>query len=191
MTATYEHPNVVQTIRTGAALTQKALAERAKLSTLYVIRAEQSMPVELGLSLAQALSNINGVLTINQIEKQYLSDRAEMLRFYRGVINEHPSHDYFVETALGFALDNFRPVGFKEDHPFFLFRTKLCNLYGLPDSAIKFAAMFGLHPAIISRLEKRQDTFEPESAVDVTIRETLGLNPVQAEMLRIACDRCL
>lgn len=190
MTAQYAHPNVVQTIRTDAALTQKALADRAHLSTLYVIRAEQSMPVELGLNLASALSNLSNV-NINKIEETYLHDREDMLRFYREYVLGHEAHDYFVETALGFALDNFRPVGFKEDHPFFLFRTKLCELYELPTSAIKFAAMFGVHPAIVSRLEKRQDIFEAGSSIDVMLRRTLGLNEVQAEMLRLACERSI
>lgn len=191
MTATYDVPNVVQTIRTGAALTQRALAQQAHLSTLYVIRAEQSLPVALSLDLATALSNISQELTIDKIERQYEYDRKQMLRHYRKYVNDSPSHEYYVETAIGFALDNFSPVGFSDSHPFFLFRTKLCSLYSLPTSAIKFATMFGVHPAIISTLESRKDTLMLGSQLDVCLRETIGVNAVQLEMLRIACDRSL
>lgn len=189
MTAyTDEHPNVVQTIRTGAALTQRALAQQAHLSTLYVIRAEQSQPVTLGLDLATALSNLIN-LPMDVIEEHYRLDRLAMLTYYRELIKNDPNFESYVETAVGFALDNFRPVGFSDTHPFFLFRTKLCSLYSLPESAIKFATMFGLHPALLSRLERRQDTLMPESQIEMLTTELVG--PVRAEMLRIACDRSL
>lgn len=189
MTAyTDEHPNVVQTIRTGAALTQKGLASLAHLSTLYVIRAEQSQPVTLGLDLATALSNLIN-LPINDVETRYEADRLAMLTYYRELIKNDPNYESYIETAVGFALDNFRPVGFSDTHPFFLFRTKLCSLYSLPTSAIKFATMFGLHPALLSRLERRQDTLISGSAIDELTTELVG--PVRAEMLRIACDRAI
>lgn len=190
MTA-YTTPNVVSVLRTGAALTQRALAERAHLSTLYVIRAEQSLPVALSLDLLTALSNLSQDLTIDKIDRQYEYDRKQMLRYYRNLVNESPSHRYFIETAIGYALDNFGPVGFSDSHPFFLFRTKLCSLYSLPTSAIKFATMFGVHPAIISTLESRKDTLMLGSQLDVCLRETIGVDAVNLEMLRIACDRSL
>lgn len=184
---------IPERIRRSAALTQKEVAERAGLSTLYVIRAEQGLPATLGDHLATLLSELDVYgREADEINRQYGNERTDMLSFYYEQINANPGHKSFVEHSLGYALDNFHPgAGKVTNHPLYLFRTHLMELHELPTSAIKFCTMFNIHPSFVSNIEKRQDTIEAGTVIDERLKHVIGLSEVQAEMLRKACDACL
>lgn len=198
---TYPHRSVVERIRRAANLTQRGLAERAGLSVLYVIRAEQCIPQTLGHDLSVALSNLSSEIytepsTPREIENDYKMTRDDALNFYKLQIWEHPAHHDFIETAVGYALDHYTAGvgdrrGSRLSHPLCLFRTKLMSLYEAPTSAIKFNQFFGLHASIISTIETRKDTIERNSATFNCLRDTLRVSEVQLEMLMKACDSCL
>lgn len=198
---TYPHTSVVERVRRAANLTQRGLAERAGLSVLYVIRAEQFIPQTLGHDLARALSNVTSEVytepsTASHIEYEYHIDRTANLAFYKHQLVSHPAHIDFVETALGYALDHYTAGvgdrrGARLSHPLCLFRTKLMSLHDWPTSAIKFNQFFGLHASILSTIETRKDTIERNSATFNVLRDVIGLNEVQLEMLMKACDSCL
>lgn len=198
---TYPHRSVVERIRRAANLTQRGLAERAGLSVLYVIRAEQCIPQTLGHDLSTALSSVTAEVytepsSPHQIEFEYSIDRENALKFYKNQIWAHPAHLDFIETAVGYALDHYTAGvgdrrGSRLSHPLCLFRTKLMSLYDAPTSAIKFNQFFGLHASIISTIETRKDTIERNSATFNCLRDILGVSEVQLEMLMKACDSCL
>lgn len=184
---------VPERIRRSSALTQKQLAARAKLSHLYVIRAEQGLPATLGYALSNTLSELDPYgREPDEIDSMYQVEREQQLQYFRDLIRNNPNHDLYVETALGYALDEFQPgVGKVSNHPLYLFRTKLMRLYDLPTSAIKFCVMFNVHTSNVSAVESRKDTIEYNSVLDKQLRNVIGLSEVQAEMLRRACDGCL
>lgn len=180
--------NIVARIRHDASLTQHKLAELSGLSTIFIIRAEQSLPVELPNHLLVTLADI-GHISIEEIQGDYLLYRQQQIDRNFEEITNHPDNKFFVEQALGYAFDNYMaPVGKRSNHPFYLFRTRLMLYYGRPQSAIKFATYFGIHPSVISDIESRKGTLEGVTATRVA---RLGLNAVQMEMLTRACDQCL
>lgn len=198
---TYPQANVVERVRRALNVTQRGLAERAGLSVLYVIRAEQCIPQSLGPDLARALSKLTGELykertSEHELEHQYSMDRQDALLFYKNQFLNHPGREHFIEVALGYSLDNYVAGvgdrrGSRLSHPLCLFRTKLMSLYEWPTSAIKFNQHFGLHASILSSIENRKDTIERNSATFHTLRDILGVSEVQLEMLMKACDSCL
>ena len=182
-------PNIVLSIRTEAGLTQNRLAEMADVTPLYIVRAEQGLYSTLPLSLLTTLSNLDGELTVSQIEHTYVDQRLSMVNFNLEQVRTHPANELYVETALGFALDNFKPgAGKPADHPFRLFRTKFLALHEMPTSAIKFCTMFGIHPAVVTAIENRREALQGITEQRV---KSLGLSEVQMEMLVRACDACL
>lgn len=183
-------PNIVYEIRHEAALTQARLAELADLSPLYIVRAEQGLYASLPMSLLAALSNIDmHSRTVNEIDATYSEQRNAMIYFNYEQVNTHPGRDHFIEVALGYALDNFQPgVGKRTNHPLYLFRTKLMQLFDKPSSAIKFATAYGIHPAMLTSIESRQATLEGVTCERI---KALGLSEIQLEMLVRACDACL
>jgi len=186
--------NIVEEIRKEANITQKRLANMAGLSTLYIIRAEQGMSLALPTNLLNALSHLSGKDSTD-IQTMYIMQRAAMVEYYVDRVNSNPENLAYIETALSWALDHYEPkagnaLGKKLSHPLYLFRTQYTSLHQLPMSAIKFCQMFGMHPASISKIEKREDTVEKDSAIYVKIR-MLGLSESQMELLCKACDSCL
>lgn len=186
--------NIVEQIRKESSITQKRLAELSGLSVLYIIRAEQGMSQALPSNLLGVLSNLSGSDT-KEIQETYIFQRAAMVAYYLKKVHDNPKNDEFITEAIGWALDNYTPkvgsaVGVKLSHPLYLFRTRFCQLHGLPTSAIKFCQMFGMHPATISEIEKRENTLEKDSVVYQKV-QALGVLDYQLDMLCKACDSCL
>lgn len=188
--------NVVEEIRKESSVTQKRLASMSGLSTLYIIRAEQGMSLTLPDNLLASLSYLD---THNRdpqtIQRVYVQQRFAMVEYYLNLVNSSPENGLIIETALSTALDNYEPkagspLGKKLSHPLYLFRTQFCALHQLPMSAIKFCQMFGMHPATISKIEKREDTLEKHSVAYDKLK-SLGLSAEQMELLCKACDSCL
>jgi transcriptional regulator with XRE-family HTH domain len=196
--------NIVEEIRKGASITQKRLASMAGLSTLYIIRAEQGMSLTLPNGLLLALSGVDPYhRDPHKIQSLYMKQREDMINYFldrvhnKGITNDttYPSNNDILQQALDYALDNYTPAvgsreGPKASHPLYLFRTKFCELHGLPASAIKFCQMFGIHPATISEIERRENTIEKNSVIFLHLKR-LGLSAEQLEQLCRACNTCL
>lgn len=188
--------NIVEEIRKESSVTQKRLASMSGLSTLYIIRAEQGMSLVLPDNLLASLSYLD---TMNRdpqtIQSVYVFQRAAMVDYYVRMVNNSSENANIIEIALSAALDNYEPkagspLGKKLSHPLYLFRTQYTALHQLPMSAIKFCQMFGMHPATISKIEKREDTLEKHSVAYDKLK-ALGLSEAQMELLCKACDSCL
>lgn len=191
--------NIVEEIRKGASITQKRLASMAGLSTLYIIRAEQGMSLTLPNGLLLALSGCDPWhRDPHKIQSLYIKQRAEMIDYFLARVHNRPpcpSNNDILQQSLDYALDNYTPAvgsreGPKVSHPLYLFRTKFCDLHGLPASAIKFCQMFGIHPATISEIERRENTIERNSVIYLHLKR-LGLNAEQLDQLCRACNTCL
>lgn len=192
-------PNIVKRIRMRNNVTQEHLAELAGLSTLFVIRAEQSLHNSLNDDLAKVLSFLSGLAEDNPdaLKETYVQEKQERIDYLIAYLTGDPFFPHRVRIALEYAVENYSPVGEihipaerRLHHPFYLFRTSLFKAYDLPTSQIKFSTLTGLHPATINALENRQASIEPGGAVEGILLR-LRIDPEIISILRKLCDDCL
>lgn len=193
-------PNIVHRIRTKAGVTQASLADKAGMSPLSVIRAEQGLHPTLSGALCSILSLLDPDQRLpSTIAQIYSQERSENINLFLKELTGQPDYVDTVRTALDYATDRYTPrftipsdVSGESSyrHPLYLTRTFIFSHYGLPTSAIKFCALTGTHPATISAIESGKYTLSDAPAL-VKILELLLFTPAQIDLLERMCDQCL
>lgn len=192
----YRVPNLVRDIRTSNKLTQKDLADRAGLSTLAVIRAEQYLYVDLPEALATALSEIDDVSSRSPEEMAiaYAKARNIQLSLNSERITSNPYYRSRIRAALNYAMDHSLSIfqildddDRRLNHPFALFRMCLFTSFELPTSQIQFCIFTGIHPTVLSKFENYESTDMPES-IAAALNQILRLNPDEFATLELMCD---
>lgn len=195
----YRVPNLVRDIRTDNKLTQKDLADRAGLSTLAVIRAEQYLYVDLPEALANALSEIDDVSSRSPEEMAiaYAKARNIQLSLNSERITSNPYYRSRIRAALNYAMDHSLSIfqildddDRRLNHPFALFRMCLFTSFELPTSQIQFCIFTGIHPTVLSKFENYESTDMPES-IATALNQILRLNPDEFATLELMCDRAM
>lgn len=191
-----ELPNVVRDIRKRVDMTQKDLAELANLSTIFVLRAEQFLHVELSPALSVALALIDPESrSADQISNLYAAGRFQKLRVNSELITSSPFYRNRVLNAINYAIDHSlnsdqaRASSDKFSHPFSLFRTHLFTAFDLPTSQIKFCVFTGVHPTVLASLETYNSTIE--ESISRALSEVLDLSVGELSTLKLLCDQAM
>lgn len=154
---THMHKNTVRDLREQAALSQEELARRARVTRMYVVRAEQLMYPYLAPGLSRALADISRDVNVNpltpkELEEDYMLTREEHLR------NTAKIFDHKISNQLA-----------KQAKSFEEFRVKLFDYYDLPTSLIKFCQYTGCAPSSVAAYEKRSRRGKKEGLPPVDI----------------------
>lgn len=189
-------PNVVREIRKRADITQKDLADRANLSTIFILRAEQYLHVELSPALSIALSNIDPEnRSPEDIALAYSKGRMQQLKANSEMITTNPYYRVRVTAALNYATDHFlnsdqaKAEADKFSHPFCLFRSHLFTSFDMPTSQIKFCVFTGVHPTVLAALERYESSIE--DSISHALSVVLDLRANEIQVLKLMCDRAM
>jgi transcriptional regulator with XRE-family HTH domain len=191
-----ELPNVVRDIRTSADITQKDLARQAGLSSIFVLRAEQFLHVELSPALSVALSKIDPHgRSAEEISEAYHKGRMIQLRVNSEAITSNPYYRVRIRNALNYAIDHSlthdqaKVSDEKFSHPFALFRTHLFTSFDMPTSQIKFCVFTGVHPTVLAAVERYEASIE--HTISVALSVVLDMSPGEIATLKLLCDQAL
>lgn len=189
-------PNIVREIRKRADITQKELANLAGLSTLFILRAEQFLHVELSKPLSVALASIDpDNRSAEDISLVYFKGRLLQLKFNSDMMTSSPYYRIRVSKAMNYAVDhslNSDQAKASKDshsHPFALFRTHLFTAFDLPTSQIKFCVFTGVHPTVIAALESYSTGLLDSVATALSI--VLDLSQAEIDTLKYMCEQAL
>lgn len=172
--------NLVKHLRESAHLSHKELAEKCGVSTQVVLRTEQFLYPKLSHKISSQLPGLSGYqITPVGLEAIYLRQRRHHVREFGKWITD--AVDY--RTILSRSLAHAEAHHNSRKSPIECFRVCLFEHYGLPASQIKFCSSTGLHPYLLSQVEKGKISWEQSKQLREVLSEVLDLTNSQIRIL--------
>jgi transcriptional regulator with XRE-family HTH domain len=172
--------NLVKHLRETAHLSHKELAEKCGVSTQVVLRTEQFLYPKLSDKIANQLPGLSGYdIQPGSLKAIYLRQRRHHVREFSKWITDAVDYRTVVSRSLAHAEAHHN----SRKSPIECFRVFLFEHYGLPASQIKFCASTGLHPYLLSQVEKGRISWEQSKQLREVLSDVFDLMPSQIRIL--------